>query len=224
MKLRTLLMAATALTGFTAVAHAGDISFAAVPFAADDAAKRVVVAAAAATVDGVEVPLAFHTIARSGDMLGDVAFGQLLTLEGKPIAGAISNNPDFTSLLPKNGKLYSVTQFEDAPAALMLTELAQDADGNLKPVSSKPIDTSTVWAGCGSLAPVPSPHGAPIWVPRNTPITPASPKTPRKSKTFRKTRCRLRAFRSGPGHDDAGSVPCRLQPLHLWLCHRSVGV
>lgn len=151
MRLRTLLLAATALTGFVQVASAQSISFSAVPFAADDAAKRAVLATASAKIDGVDVPLAFHTFARSGDMHGDVAFGQLLTLDGKPIDGAISKNPDFTSLLPKNGKLYSVTQFEEAPGGLMLTELAQDADGNLTAVSSKPIDTSKVggiWQPC----------------------------------------------------------------------------
>jgi secreted PhoX family phosphatase len=90
-------------------------------------------------------------------MHGDVAFGQLLTLDGKPIDGAISKNPDFTSLLPKNGKLYSVTQFEEAPGGLMLTELTQDAYGNLTVVSSKPIDTAKVggiWYPCaGSVTP-----------------------------------------------------------------------
>lgn len=157
MRLRTLFLAATALTGFVHVAEAQTITFTPVPFAADDAAKRAVTASASAKVDGVDVPLAFHSFARSGDVLGDVAFGQLLTLDGKPIDGAISKNPDFTSLLPKNGKLYSVTQFEEAPAALMLTELTQDADGKLTAISSKPIDTSKVgglWQPCaGSVTP-----------------------------------------------------------------------
>ena len=151
MRLRSLLLAATALTGFVHMAEAQTISFAPVPFAADDAAKRVVLATTSAKIDGADVALAFHSFARSGDMHGDVAFGQLLTLDGKPIAGAISKNPDFTSLLPKNGKLYSVTQFEEAPAGLMISEMAQDADGNLSVVSSKPIDTSKIggiWQPC----------------------------------------------------------------------------
>ncbi|MBC7735734.1 MAG: DUF839 domain-containing protein [Candidatus Saccharibacteria bacterium] len=151
MRLRCLLLAATALTGFVHVVQGQTITFAPVPFAADDAAKRAVISAASATVDGAEVPLSFTTLARSGDMKGAVAFGQLLTLDGKPIADAISNNPDFTSLLPKGDKLYSVTQFEDAPGGLMLTELAQDGTGKLSVISSKPIDTSKVggiWQPC----------------------------------------------------------------------------
>lgn len=62
-----------------------------------------------------------------------------------------TSNPDFTSLLPVGGKLYSVTQFEDAQGGLMLSDLAQDAAGNLRVVSSKPIDTSKVggiWQPC----------------------------------------------------------------------------
>ncbi|MGV8988086.1 MAG: PhoX family protein [Cypionkella sp.] len=151
MRLRTLLLAATALTGFVHLAEAQTISFASVPFAADDAAKRAVIATTSAKIGDAEVPLAYHTLARSGDVLDGVAFGQMMALDGKPVAGVISNNPDFTSLLPRNGKLYSVTQFEEAPGGLVLTELAQDADGNLTAVSSKPIDTSKVggiWQPC----------------------------------------------------------------------------
>ena len=71
----------------------------------------------------MEQKLAFHTLARSGDTLGSNTFGLLVDKDGQPIhehndAGAksdvkdISNNPDFTSLLDVNGKLYSITQFE----------------------------------------------------------------------------------------------------------------
>ena len=131
-------------------AHA-DITFTPVPFAADDASRRVPMVSASAMVNGAEVPLAYHAFARSGDMKGPVPFGQLLMLDGKPVVGAISSNPDFTSLLPKGDKLYSVTQFEEAPGGLMLSELSHDADGNLTVISSKPIDTSKVggiWQPC----------------------------------------------------------------------------
>ncbi|MBC7738129.1 MAG: hypothetical protein H7245_13145 [Candidatus Saccharibacteria bacterium] len=144
MRLRCLLRAATTLTGFFHVTQGRAITFAPVPFAADDAAKRVVISAASALVDGTEVPLSFTALTRSGDMKGAVAFGQLLTRDGKPVADAISNNPDFTSLMPKGDKLYAVTQFEDAPGGRILTELAQGGDGKLSVISSKLIDTSKV--------------------------------------------------------------------------------
>ena len=165
MRLRALFLAATALTGtaltgtaltgtgltgLVQVAHA-EIIFAPVPYAAEDAARRVPVVSASALVNGTEVPLAYHAFSRSGDRKGPVAFGQLMMLDGRTVPGAISSNPDFTSLLPVGGKLYSVTQFEDAPGGLMLSEMAQGADGNLTVVSSKPIDTSKVggiWQPC----------------------------------------------------------------------------
>ncbi len=157
MRLRALFLAATALTGLVQLAHAETISFAAVPFAADDAAKRTVLASASAKMGGAEMPVAYHTILRSGDKVGDQVFGQLMTQDGKQIAEGISFNADFTSLLPKNGKLYSVSHFEEAPAALYVTELAQEADGNLKAVSTKPVDTAKlggIWQPCaGSVTP-----------------------------------------------------------------------
>ncbi|MEO8243641.1 MAG: alkaline phosphatase PhoX [bacterium] len=156
MTLRTLLLAATALTSLTTAAHADALSFAAVPFAADDAAKRAVLGTASATMNGAEVPLAYHTILRTGDTLGDQVFGALLGKDGKPI-GDVSSNPDFTSLLPVGDKLFSLSHFENNPAALYLTELAQDAAGNLTAVSTKAVDLSDVggiWDPCaGSVTP-----------------------------------------------------------------------
>ena len=52
MTLRTLLLSATALTGFVQIAAAGDLSFTAVAMPTDDAAKRQVVATAQAMMDG----------------------------------------------------------------------------------------------------------------------------------------------------------------------------
>jgi hypothetical protein len=155
MTLRTLLLTATALSGMATLAHA-ELTFTAVPFAADDAAKRAVIGTSAAKMDGTDVALAFHTILRTGDKAGDGVYGDLMTKDGKAI-GDISHNPDFTSLLPKGDKLYSVSHFEDNPAALYLTELAQDADGNLTAVSTKSVDLSSVdgiWDPCaGSVTP-----------------------------------------------------------------------
>jgi uncharacterized protein len=156
MTLRTLLLAATALTGLHSAAHADMISFAAVPFAADDAAKRAVTATASVKIGGADVPLAFHTILRTGDKVGDGVFGDLMGRDGRAI-GQISHNPDFTSLLPKGNKLFSLSHFEETPGALYLTELAQGADGNLTAVSTKSVDLTGVdgiWYPCaGSVTP-----------------------------------------------------------------------
>lgn len=153
---RTLMLAASALSGFCTVAIADAPGFAPAPYAADDAAKRAVLASASVTMGGTALPLAYHTILRTGDKLGDQVFGALMDRDGKPI-GQVSNNPDFTSLLPVGKKLFSVSHFEENPAALYLTELAQDAAGNLTAVSTKPIDLTGVggiWDPCaGSVTP-----------------------------------------------------------------------
>ncbi|MCX8508786.1 MAG: DUF839 domain-containing protein, partial [Rhodobacteraceae bacterium] len=156
MTLHARLLLATALTGLSGFAHAQDMRFSPVPFAADDAAKRAVTASASVDMAGQTLPLAFHTILRSGDNLGDQTFGALMGKEGKPV-GQTSANPDFTSLLPVGGKLFSVSQFEENPAALYLPELSQAADGTLTALSTKPIDLSGVdgiWEPCaGSVTP-----------------------------------------------------------------------
>ena len=77
MSLRSHLLTATALVLFPALAHAGEISFAPVPFAADDAAKRAVLASDKVTVDGKDYAIGFHLLARSGDKIGDGVFAAL---------------------------------------------------------------------------------------------------------------------------------------------------
>ena len=70
MSLRSHLLTATALIALPVLAHAGDLSFAPVPFAADDAAKRAVVATDKVTIDGKDFPIAYHLLARTGDKIG----------------------------------------------------------------------------------------------------------------------------------------------------------
>jgi uncharacterized protein len=160
MKRRTILLAATALSGFAGAAIAGDLSFSPVAAPTEDAAKRAVVVSESATMDGATVKLAYHTLFRSGDKLGDAIFGQIFDKAGKPVSvgpDGYSTNPDFTSLLPVGGKVFSLTHFENLPATMYLSELATDAEGNLTPVSTKPLDFSAFggyWDPCaGSVTP-----------------------------------------------------------------------
>lgn len=160
MTLRTLFLTATAITGFAPVAVAGDLSFTAVSAPTEDAGKRHVIASPSAMMDGVEVPLAYHVIARSGDVHGG-AFAQMVDRAGKPLmdgdAAKISNSADFSSLLPVGAKLFSITHFEDNPAGMYLSELAQDANGNLSMTSTKPLSFAGLgglWLPCaGSVSP-----------------------------------------------------------------------
>lgn len=160
MKRRTILLAATALSGLAGTAIAGDLSFAPVPAPTDDAAKRAVTVSESATVDGATFDLAYHMLFRSGDRLGDAVFGQILDRSGKPVpvsADGYSNNPDFTSFLPVGDRIFSLTHFENLPATMYLSEIRMDADGNMKPVSTRPLDFSAFggyWDPCaGSVTP-----------------------------------------------------------------------
>jgi secreted PhoX family phosphatase len=158
----TRLLSATALALLPIATEGGVLDFAPVPFAADDAAKRAVIASGTVTVDGKDYPIGFATLARSGDRLGARTFAALTDRNGNVVKSAngserISANADFTSLLPVEGKLYSVTQFETRPGVMYLSELQQDADGALRPLSTKPIDFSAfggLWLPCaGSVTP-----------------------------------------------------------------------
>ncbi|WP_172327916.1 PhoX family phosphatase [Mangrovicoccus sp. HB161399] len=162
MTLRSQLLRMTALALIPFAAHAGDIQFKGIPYASDDAAKRQVIAAESVTIDGTDYPIAYHVLARSGDRIGTGTFAALTGRDGKVVTSAdgsehISADADFTSLIPKGGKLYSVTHFESRPGAMYVSELAQDADGHLTAVSTKPVDFSAfggLWVPCaGSVTP-----------------------------------------------------------------------
>ena len=121
-----------------------------------DAQKRLVRATHKMSVDGKSYEIGYHTILRSGQVVGDNIFGLVYDHNGKPIAEKdgslmISDSNDFTSLLPVNGKLYMVSHFESRPAAVYVSELKQDKDGNLKAISTKNVDFSKdhgLWVPC----------------------------------------------------------------------------
>lgn len=162
MSLRSHLLTATALIALPVLAQAGDIAFAPVPFAADDAAKRAILASDKVTVNGKDYAIGYTTLARSGDKIGAGTFAALVDKDGKVVKSEdgsehISADADFTSLLKVGDKLFSVTHFESRPGAMYLSELKQDADGKLTPISTKPVDFSKfggLWVPCaGSVTP-----------------------------------------------------------------------
>lgn len=162
MKLRSHLLSATALMLLPLAAQAGELAFAPVLFAADDAAKRAVLASSEVTIDGKTTPIGYTAFARSGDKFGETVFGALTGRDGAVLKAEdgseiIANSADFTSLLRVGAKLFSLTHFESRPGAMYLSELAQDAEGKLSVVSSKPVDFSALnglWVPCaGSVTP-----------------------------------------------------------------------
>jgi len=140
----------------------GTIQFAPVNAPTSDQDKRQVIASSHVTINGQQFPLSFVTEARSGSVFGNEIFGRLIDREGKPLtygdgSDIISPSNDFASILKVGSKLFEVTHFETTPAAMYLSELSQDTEGQLSIVSTRPIDFSEVnglWIPCaGSVSP-----------------------------------------------------------------------
>jgi len=138
------------------------ITFSEVSVPKSNLEKRKVRASSNVTIDGVKHKIGYNTILRSGDKVGNGVFGQLFDNKGNPIVGKdgslkVSNNSDFSSLLPIGDKLFMVSQFETRPAAMYVTELEKTEDGHLKAINTQNIDMSDInglWVPCaGSVTP-----------------------------------------------------------------------
>jgi len=146
----------------TLTTMAGEIRFEPVAAPATDQDKRRVIASPRVTAAGRDHPIGFKTILRSGDQVGGT-FGLLTDRAGKPLTSEggsprISQRNDFSSLIPVGRKLFMVSQFEDIPGSMYLTELEQDQQsGLLKAINTRPVDPSAVhggWLHCaGSVTP-----------------------------------------------------------------------
>src|SRR5262249_41984013 len=124
--------------------------------------KASAYASPGAEVDGHHVDLSYVTELRSGQTLGGHVFGTILKKDGNPMLAAdnspfVSNSNDFSSILQVGTKLFEITHFETTPAAMYLTELNQDAAGQLTAVSTHAIDFAAhegLWTPCaGSVSP-----------------------------------------------------------------------
>ncbi len=138
------------------------VAFEGISIPTTDMQKREVRATKEVTIGDKSYKIGFHTILRSGQDVGDNIFGLVYDHNGKPIAAKdgslkISNANDFTSLIPVGKKIFMINHFESRPAAMYITELKQDKDGNLKAISTKNIDFSAyngLWVPCaGSITP-----------------------------------------------------------------------
>ena len=107
--------------------------------------------------------LGYHVLMRSGEHRADQIFGLLTNRQGnlvhRPDGGAtVSQKNDYSSLLQVKGGLFMVTQFEQLPGALYLSQLTQDpADGRLTVERTRPLDLASIrggWNFCaGSTTP-----------------------------------------------------------------------
>ncbi|MEA3492087.1 MAG: DUF839 domain-containing protein [Campylobacterota bacterium] len=143
--------------------QAHTIKFSEVKVPTTDALKRIIQASSFVEIDGVKTKTRFRTIAKSGNIFENSVFGLIYDKNGNPIVAKdgsvkISHDNDFSSLLPVGDKLFMVSHFETAPAAMYLSELSQNkTTGELKVKSTKNIDFSKfngLWVPCaGSVTP-----------------------------------------------------------------------
>ncbi|MEJ2466920.1 MAG: DUF839 domain-containing protein [Candidatus Thiodiazotropha sp.] len=109
------------------------------------------------------VALDYQVLMRSGDRRADQIFGLLHDRNGNlihaPDGGPrISRKNDFSSLLKVDKGLFMLTQFEEIPGSIYLSELTQDrSTGKLNVTRTRPLDLADVnggWNHCaGSTTP-----------------------------------------------------------------------
>jgi len=139
-------------------------------------AKHKVLSSPMVTIDsiGETGKIEYHWLYRSGDTHGEETAAAIVTKAGtadryvykfaedgesKGTEIDVSHNPDFTSILNIDGKIFSITQFESPrPGVAYLSELEQDPHyGTLSVKQMKPLDFSAhggVWIPCaGSVTP-----------------------------------------------------------------------
>jgi hypothetical protein len=161
MKLKIIVP--TLIISLSGTVQANSIEFSPVKVPETDAEKSSILASNSVKIDDETYKIGYHTILRSGDKVGDGIFGQIVDFEANPILSQdgsirISNNAEFSSLLPIGNKLFMVSHFETRPGAMYITELNQDLKtGLLTAVNTKPADFSKVkggWVHCaGSVTP-----------------------------------------------------------------------
>lgn len=148
------------LCGHTPAATAYE--FTAVTPALTDLEKRQVRASPSVMLEGQHWKTGYHPLLRTGQKLGDHVYGQLLDESGKPLRRwghkVVSHSNDYTSLIATDDQLLMVSQFEDRPAAVYLSELEQNSNNGLLSVKRmRPIDFSQInggWLHCaGSVTP-----------------------------------------------------------------------
>ncbi|GAB6040994.1 alkaline phosphatase PhoX [Endothiovibrio diazotrophicus] len=130
-----------------------------------------------AMVNGVEVPLEYQVLYRSGDELpllggtGTVTWGAWVDKDGNNFSmgdGSVrvsdqESGPDYTSLLTyQDGdttEVFAITQLESTIGGAYVTKLQQSATGRLTAVATRPVDTSGVFGMYVNCAGMVTPWG-----------------------------------------------------------------
>jgi secreted PhoX family phosphatase len=97
------------------------------------------------TLGGVPFPLSFSAIARTGDVLGGVEFGRLVSRTGAPLG--LCEGLDATGLWRVGGGWTMLTHFECLPGALYRTRLRVSDDGTMTASATERLDGSGIDGG-----------------------------------------------------------------------------
>lgn len=114
--------------------------------------RRIVRGTTVATANGVDVPVDFQVLLRSGDSPdGDAVFGRLVSASGEPVLKRdgtedVSSSLDFSSLQRTDaGAVVSITHVESNPGALYRTALSEDiTTGGLRATHTAPVDLASI--------------------------------------------------------------------------------
>ena len=145
----TLLTACNESSDPVAVVDTTTLKFSTLSVPVSDAEKAVVRSSASVTIADTTQAIGYKRLLTVGDINNGETFGQIkdytdtpVVVDGKKLVcngtdgvseftNASGSGPDHMSILQKNGKLYSVTQFECSPGAMYSVELEQSTNGTL---------------------------------------------------------------------------------------------
>ena len=134
----------TGATGAPGSIYSSDIQFTEIAPAITEEEKNSIRATTEVTIAGDSQAIGYTTLIKTGDTNNGETFGAvkdytdavITELDGSPVLcngtdTGTGSGLDHFSFLQKNGKIYSVAQFECAPGAMYMSEIEQAADGKL---------------------------------------------------------------------------------------------
>lgn len=112
-----------------------------------DRPHTTITASAGARFSGQPVSATWQPLLREGQFVGGADFGLLVDERGQPLPEPLCGGADFGALVEAHGTLFHLGHIECRPGALWLTSIQQGTDGSLTPVSTAPVDLSSVQGG-----------------------------------------------------------------------------
>ncbi|WP_339068540.1 choice-of-anchor J domain-containing protein [Teredinibacter turnerae] len=130
----------------------GELAFSGIAPPADATEENQILASSAATLDGNAIAgFGYTTLAKSGQLVDGNVYAQVNDKFGTPLF--VSNYNEFTSFITRGDRLFAISQYENIPGGMSLSELQQDATtGQLSMISTRAIDFADVHGGYNHCA------------------------------------------------------------------------